>query len=388
MTLLPWPLPSPPHWHVDWQALQQFDWIAAMKHCPQDPVHHAEGDVWTHVRLVCESLASLAVWRSLPEPQRELLFVAALLHDVAKPVCSRHEDGRITSRGHSQRGAVMARRILWEHDVDPLLREHICSLVRYHQLPFYLIERADALRSLLRISQSTPCGLLAILAKADALGRTCRDREGLLTRIALFEEMAREQSCLSGPWPFPSPLSRFEYFRRDDRDPRYKAHDSSRCEVILMCGLPGSGKDTWLREHVAGLPLISLDEMREEVGVDPGEAPGELLQTARERARVLLRTASSFAWNATNLTRDLRAGLVDLFTSYHARVHIVHIEAPRHALLSRNDARERPLPPRVIERMLGRWDVPDATEAPIVEWWENDRAFVRRSPPASSEVQP
>lgn len=80
-----------------------------MRDCPQDAIFHAEGDVWTHVGMVCQALASFEEFRTLPDMERQFLFAAALLHDVAKPLCTRHEDGRITSRGHSQRGAIMTR---------------------------------------------------------------------------------------------------------------------------------------------------------------------------------------------------------------------------------------------------------------------------------------
>ncbi|MBL7818393.1 MAG: hypothetical protein JNL70_25505 [Saprospiraceae bacterium] len=36
----------------DWQAIEAFDWVEPMKKCPQDSIYHAEGDVWTHTRMV------------------------------------------------------------------------------------------------------------------------------------------------------------------------------------------------------------------------------------------------------------------------------------------------------------------------------------------------
>jgi putative nucleotidyltransferase with HDIG domain len=111
MKEFPFRTPEPPAWKVDWHALtEEFGWIAAMRDCPQNAAFHAEGTAWTHVGMVCEALAGLAEFRSLPDSERQILFAAALLHDVAKPSCTRYEDGQITSRGHSQRGAIMARR--------------------------------------------------------------------------------------------------------------------------------------------------------------------------------------------------------------------------------------------------------------------------------------
>lgn len=41
-------------WRVPWDALATIDWVDRMRGCPQDPVHHAEGDVFVHTRLVLE----------------------------------------------------------------------------------------------------------------------------------------------------------------------------------------------------------------------------------------------------------------------------------------------------------------------------------------------
>jgi predicted kinase len=365
-------LPAPPDWSVPWQELDTaFEWIRAMRSCPQDPVHHAEGDVWIHVRMVCETMAKLPEWQALAETDRHLLFASALLHDVAKPACTRVETDRITSRGHSARGAVQARRILWELGAAPEWREQVCAMVRFHQIPYYLIEREDALPVVLRLSQSLRCGFLGMLARADALGRICQDQERLLTNIGLFEELCNEQHCLDSAWPFPSGLSRFEYFQREGRrDPHYTAHDDSRCEVILMSGLPGSGKDTWLAAHAPDLPVIALDDLREELGAPVTGNQGEVIQAAKERARAFLRTGTSFAWNATNLTRDIRSPLIDLITGYSARVRIVHVESPATLLWDHNVGRARNVPETAISRMLDRWDLPEIIEAPLVEYWE------------------
>lgn len=380
MNLFPFPCPALPDFQVNWQVLdEQFEWIRAMKDCLQDPGFHAEGDVWIHVRMVCEALANLKSWRDLSDADRELLFAAALLHDVAKPLCTRYEEGRITSRGHSQRGAIQARRILWESGADFEAREQVCALVRYHQAPFYLINRTDSLRMAFLISQTARCDLLTLLAKGDALGRKCKDQAELLDRIDLFREFCGEQQCLDHPRAFASSLSRFQYFRTEGRDPSYQAHDESKCEVILMSGLPGAGKDTWIRGHAAHLPHISLDAIRQEIGAEPSGSQGAVIQIARERARVLLRRGEGFVWNATNLSREIRSQLIDLFTAYQARTRIVYVETAHDRLFIQNQERPKVVPVSAIERMIGRWEIPDPIEAPCVEFWENGEAWIRRS---------
>ncbi|MEW6282361.1 MAG: HD domain-containing protein, partial [Candidatus Eremiobacterota bacterium] len=159
------PLPQPPHWTVDWDELnRRHPFLRPMRDCPQDPEYHGEGDVWVHTRMVLEALASSGRWRSLPAHERAVVWTAAVLHDVAKPACTRPgPGGRLTSAGHSRRGAIMAREILWRQGAEFALREAVAALIRYHMIPFWVMEREDSLRTLLEVSQSARCDHLSIL---------------------------------------------------------------------------------------------------------------------------------------------------------------------------------------------------------------------------------
>jgi predicted kinase len=362
--------PQAPSWAVDWAGLnERFAWVRDLAGCPQSPVHHAEGDVWVHTRMVCEALAGLPAWRSLPEGERQAVFAATVLHDVAKPACSRTDaDGRITSRGHSRRGAILTRQILWRLGVPFTVREQVAALVRHHQVPYYLVDRPDAQRLAIEASQTARCDRLALLAEADVRGRVCRDRERLLDKVALFVEFCREERCLSAPRAFASDHARFLYFRSPHRHPDAPAHENFRCEVVVMSGLPGAGKDTWVRGRLPNWPMVSLDAVREEMEVDPVDEQGRVVNRARAQARGRLREGRSFVWNATNLSRQLRGQCLQLLADYQAHVRIVYVEAPEERLLCQNRQRKAPVPEAVLERLLDRWEVPDRTEAHRVEW--------------------
>ena len=168
--------------------------------------------------------------------------------------------------------------------------------------------------------------------------------------------------------PLPADHARFLYFRTPGRDPDYLAYDDTRCEVVLLSGLPGVGKDRWLREHLPDLPVISLDAIRAELGIDPTGPQQPVVEAARERAKAYLRRGQSFAWNATNLSRDIRHRCTSLFAAYNARVRILYLEAPEPRLLAQNRTRPTPVPEAVIDRLLARWEVPDRTEAHRVDW--------------------
>jgi putative nucleotidyltransferase with HDIG domain len=333
----------------------------------QDPEYHAEGDVWTHTRMVCDRLVELPEWQALDGVSREVVFAAALLHDVSKPETTREEDGHIRHPNHSLRGATTARRLLWELGVPFEHRERVAGLIRFHQAPFFLVDDRESLRKAARLSWVTRCDHLALLARADGLGRICADGQRIQDNITLFEEYCREQGCLDRPWPFASDHSRYLYFRTEGRDPAYKAYDDTQGEAVLMSGLPGAGKSHWVKDNL-DVPEISLDDLRAELKLRPGENSSEVFSRARERARGYLRAGTRFVWNATNLSRDLRGRVLDLFALYNPRVRIVYVESSCTRLARQNRERDAAVPEGVLARMLQAWDVPDRTEAHQVDY--------------------
>lgn len=363
---------------IAWQRVESHAWMRRMESCPQDPEHHGEGDVGTHTRMVAEALIEDPAWQELPQDERGILFVAALLHDVGKPDCTRLDGDRVTSRGHSARGAILARRLLWEMGVPFELRERVAALVRFHMLPFFLIDRKDAERLALKISWVSRCDHQAILARADLRGRISAHSQQAFENVDLFEVYCDDLGCLARPYPFPTGPSRFEFFRTPGRYADYPAHDASSCEVYLLSGLPGAGKDSWIGARCANWPVVSLDLVRRERGVAPTDNQGGVIRAAKERAREHLRASTDFVWNATNLSNRVRSGLIDLFAAYDARVRIVYVEASADRLFEQNRNRTDPIPDAVITSLMDRWEVPDWTEAHSVEYHVDGReAFVQ-----------
>lgn len=362
--------PAAPDYRVPWEALQAFDWVRALEGCPQDPIHHAEGNVWIHTRMVLETLAATPAYRALPEEDRQAVFAACLMHDIAKPMTTRAEDdGRITAKGHSRAGELLARRLLWEMGASFALREQVCGLIRYHQIPFYLIERDDAQRVAAEVSLACRADLLALVAEADIRGRICRDLQKVLDHIELFRAFCADEGCLSGPRAFASDHTRVVFFRSEGkRHPDVEAFDDTKGEMILMCGLPGSGKDTYIRDRLSGVPVVSLDDLRVEMDIDPGENQGAVVQAGRERLREHLRKRERFVYNATNINRQRRGPILDLAADYGVRVRIVYCEAPRERLLAQNRARAARVPDAVIQRMSERWEMPSLAEAHEVDF--------------------
>ena len=351
-----------------------------MAETPQNPRWHGEGSALAHTRLVTEALIRSPAFLEADRRTREILYLAAVFHDIGKVRATRLEDGQWISPGHARTGAEMARLILWRDfglcgtPEKRDMREAVCALIRCHSLPPHAIEAGDGKLRLTRAAAdgalipSFTIRLLCAFSQADALGRVCGDKEDLLERIALCGELAKESGCYDGPYPFPTEYTQYVCLSGKQASPDYPLYDSTWGEVILLSGLPGTGKDTWIRENCPHLPMISLDEIRGELKLPPTGNQGRVIDAARARAKELLREKRSFVWNATNILPMTRKQQVDLFVAYGASARIVYLETGWEEGLRRNGERKDAVPESAVSDMLEKLTPPQRFEARRVEW--------------------
>jgi len=340
-------VPTAPSWTIDWDVIWGV-WpeLKALDTCSQDPIHHAEGDVGLHTRMVAEALVGLTAWRDLDADAQSCLFWAAILHDIGKPATTRLEDGgRVSARNHARVGTQMARQLLWEIGAPFDWRESLCAIISEHLVPFWLPD------------------YLCLHAQADTLGRICADQQGVLDNIELARGTLKEFGCFTQPFAFANPASRIEFFEKQDRDPFYKSFEDFRCKVTVMSGLPGAGKDTWIKANRPDLPMVSLDKIREELGAPNTGNQGRVIQAARERAREYLRAGQDFVWNATNVSRQLREKSMTLLRDYNAEVELVYLEPTIDVLYSQNRNRVSAIPEKALAGLIRKLEPPQDWEA-------------------------
>ena len=364
--------------NIENTALSRFE--EALCHTRQSPMYHEEGDVYIHTMIMLDALTKMPEYQALGDRQRHILNVAAMLHDIGKIPTTVFEDGDWHSPHHAPTGSRMARELLWKEyglcGQKELVevREAICLLIRYHSFPPVAIELEHARMRLHRMAADSllvpdfSIKMLCILSKADMLGRKCADQQALLEKIALCEELAKEEGCHDEGFPFPSAHTRRAYLSGHDVWKEQDLYDDTWGEVTLMCGLPGTGKDTWIRRHLSDLPVISLDEIRRIHKIPPTAGQGGVAHIAREQAKAHLRNRQPFVWNATNVTPRLRESLISLFESYRARVRIVYLETGWQTMLDRNCSREAVVPQPAIDTILSKLSLPETYEARTVEW--------------------
>lgn len=376
-------VPQAPDFKINWQIIENGvmrDYAAAMKKTQQNPVYHAEGNVWIHTKMVCECLVQEKEFKTLAERQRQELFLAALFHDVGKIPTTRLEDGDWTSPNHSAVGANMVREKLWrEYGVCGTkdlqnFRETICLLIRYHMMIPHLIEADDPEQRLIRtaadgkLANDFSLRLLTALSMADSDGRISNNRKNTRETLLLMAEIAKEAECYDKPKDFVSHFTEFAFLSGRNVTPETELYNDTVCEVIMMCGLPGTGKDTYIRKSYPDHPIVSLDDIRREYDISPSGNQQEVIRIAKERAKQLLRQKKSFVWNATSITPDIRSKMIALFQSYNAYTRIVYLETDYKENLYRNKSRKSAVAPSVIDKMLERITPPERFEAHEVDW--------------------
>ena len=157
---------------------------------PQDPRHHAEGDVWTHTMMVTD--AASAYSGKTRDPFGFML--AALVHDFGKAVCTGTDNGKIRSIGHETIGLERASAFVGRLTSEKDLRKYVLNLAEYHMMPGRMAkDRSSVMATNRMFDLSADPEALICLALADTLGKISVESEGidegfLRERLLTFRE--------------------------------------------------------------------------------------------------------------------------------------------------------------------------------------------------------
>lgn len=369
--------------NIDWLSLENTALapvFAKMAETIQHHEYHGEGDVYTHTKMVCEALIKDNEYWTLSDSQREILLLSALLHDIGKIKCTKLIDGKLASPHHAKTGSIIARALLWRDfglcgtREKQNMRESVCAYIRYHSFPPFAIENNNPSLKLIKVASQGKLATdfsikkLCLLERADILGRISKDINTSLEKVEYCKMLAEEATCLEKPYEFKDSYTERAYYKEQINYPNNELFNDTWGEVVLLSGLPGTGKDTYIKNNYPNTPVVSLDQIRIEKNISSVGNQSLVVSVAKERARELLRKKKAFIWNATNITEQLRSALISLFEQYGASVKIVFLEAEWSEELKRNSSRKAEVPQNVIEKMLSKLEIPEAYESEKVIW--------------------
>lgn len=379
-----------------------LDILERMAAIPQEPQWHGEGSVQVHTDMVLQEIETMlrpgGEAAHLRDQRRLALVWGGVMHDVGKIFTTQERfiDGRarVVSPQHPSRG-----RSWWAlHHHAFGLPEAVVDLVRaligHHHDPHRLITAEAPPFSYRKLARHSDLELLHLLELADLRGRKAVDREEKLELLEWFRLQAVDHGVWGNPDPWGSWRDHIEEAMADEsaavrrlawaegvreaeagriftpheavaRSHAWRKKGRDPGELIVLCGLSGSGKSTWAAAHLPGHTVVSLDRWRERIAGKRRDhrREGEVWQAARAELKECLRAGQKVVWDATSLRRDQRAPVFQLGFEYHAWTEVVCLSTPLDEVERRQRSRLHAPPKAVRLRQIERFEWPFAGEA-------------------------
>lgn len=172
---------------------QLGDWFPEVQQLidvQQSPVHHPEGDVWTHTMMVLDEAAKLREQTTNPVG----FMMTAITHDFGKVLTTKEIDGRIRSLEHETEGIPLVKQFMVRISNEVKLEKYVLNMVKLHMKPLMMAAQGAKKKSTNKLfDQSIAPEDLVLFSWADHLGRTNavidQEREAFLKeRLEYFHE--------------------------------------------------------------------------------------------------------------------------------------------------------------------------------------------------------
>lgn len=364
------------------------DLAERMQATQQNPRYHAEGDVYAHTCMVVRMFQEMGGQFSLTAEDEQVLYWAAVLHDIGKTVTTKFEDGRWTSPGHERAGVPMALDILLARpEVDDFARRRILNLVRWHGLPLRWTQRQGAIEELKLLNTRTDMRMLAIFAQFDFHGRQNVEKDHTLKAMADFQQVHtprveyelgryRELEALHNSWSRRQRNAAWSAVRLERPDlieklasAKATADETPLKKVLVTIGLPLSGKTHWLNQHYKDAFRISLAEHHlEEDDAPTGFNLDRRLVEFKYMLDNYLRQNEMIILESRGLNEGIRQGVNALLRDQPAEIHYIIFETPLEEILRRNRNSETPMDETQLRDMHAGLDLIHPWEAHLMHF--------------------
>lgn len=393
------------------QALEsEFIELKQMSECQQDNIWHSEGNVLTHTQMVMDKcLSEILNNPNLSRKDQISIYLAALLHDIGKPLTTyTTPNNRVVSPGHLDLGLSLAKKILFLLKVPFDIQEHVLRLILRHMTAYRMVKRiAPNLtfnginveqKKYFRLASELSLPALYHLTRADWLGRIGSNIDQTLSQLEIFCSRAKHydlwnysyKTLLDSVISFEELASlgvndikeqkRIQYWlfslslrgRIQTREQVFDYINTHKeilspqtAHLYIMVGVPGSGKSTWVENHLLKVELVSSDKKREELFNDVTcQADNKkVFQECHSDLEKALKAGKKVAFDATNTKFNYRNIAIQLAFNYYAHTTIVFFDLPLEISLERNKQRSRQVSEAIITRFFNELEVPSFTEA-------------------------
>lgn len=374
-----------------------FPMLADLEGTPQDPVWHAEGNVEIHTRNVTHLMYDYIDELGIREgDERAALILAAVFHDVAKPVTtrSREKGGRtqVIAPRHAYRGrSYIAYRAI-QLGLSYEMTHSLLNVVGLHHEPKWMVIKDKSQGAYAHLAKKVNPKYLWALEMADMYGRECEDQKEQVEQIEMFRLYCEEY----GVWDSEDPTANWDQVIRDKTEDWYSSSSSSSSSskfdsfvekaliqgmwdyrdgniytpeeaaskgmasgkdfsrLYVLCGPSGSGKSSYVRDHLGHCNIVSMDRIREEITGDPLDQTqnGKVLQASKERLKESLRENQDVVWDTTGLRKDFRNLPFRIGKDYGAYNTLIVFHMSPDEFRERNQDRKNSVHSSVLDKQL------------------------------------
>ena len=359
--------------YIDFDFVDSINCFRKLKETPQNTHWHKEGNAWEHTKLVVLAMYSILneySYLSKTEDEWKILVIAALCHDLGKGETTKFDEAKneYTSKDHSIVGERITRSLLKDEDI--LLREKICYLVRHHMILHHIFDDPSKidfkLKKLSRGIESVRN--MIYLWVADSYGSindetntsVLAKRETLIHRAIELDIYDKINAVTYND------IAKFCSYHGDFNK------DTKPFDVYIMCGFPGSGKSTYVKNNFGHLPIISRDIVRCNLNINGAteenqkktvgtkEEERKVTEIINKQMNALCRDGKSFVIDNIHLKSQYRHETIKRIIKYKPTIHIIYIEAPSFSICKQR--RNGEISSEVYNEMKKKFDFPQLTE--------------------------
>lgn len=322
-------------------------YIRMMESTEQNPVFHAEGNVYIHTCAVLKQYQKYIAQHTLPEEEKTVLYWACVLHDIGKIDVTKWRENRWTSWNHEAAGVWHARNLLLQQaDITPLQRKQILDLVQWHHVPLRWMKDKKPIEAYLKLATLTDIRRVGLFGWFDIEGRECVDKDivkanawafneeivpEIESRIGTFEEIqSRYQSAtlshknaLWNAYKIKNPALFEKLLSASSPEPKPHAF-----ECVMSVGAAKVGKTTYLQAHYPDAFHMTTQAW----GLDAMEMPTAFalersVATFQHHIEMYTRQHKQIVLDGSHLLPEIRQLLIEVIRTLNGKLTFLYFES-------------------------------------------------------------
>lgn len=355
--------------------------IERLKATQQNPRYHAEGNVYNHTLLVLEQFEKFKYELDLSAEEQEVLYWAAILHDIGKPVVTQWVKNRWSARGHEKAGVPIARNFLHQRpEISASQRQRILDLVRWHNLPLWWLLDQQPESAFKRLATRVDLKLLGYFSRFDMLGRICEDKLNILALIdnlnqhtipkIIYElerfpalQEAYQKASLQKKNALWSALRQEDMnllSKLLDREPLHPQRPTFHC--VMAIGVGDAEQTAYLRAQYPAHVYYRLDAFFS--GEEEAQERKNKIREVKRFLSVYMHGRKPVVLDGTNLEETLRIELADHIRQSGGELHYLFFDRSLDGLLAETEDNNEKVR---IEQAYQKLEMPHPWEAHKIE---------------------